>query len=143
MGLVLSSGLVLWQVGGRLVLRPREVGRGGVQALGGRGGGGLEGGRGYGRGGEGGGEEGGRGRARVVALVSNQALLAVDLEVLPEGGGVGVRLVAPAHVAVVRLVRRVNVHVLLPIARVGEPAITALHFALERFLAYKQKMTIS
>ena len=36
-------------------------------------------------------------------------LLAVDLHVLPEAGGVGVRLVAAPHLAVVRLVRGVDV----------------------------------
>ena len=36
-------------------------------------------------------------------------LLAVDLHVLPQAGGVGVRLVAASHLAVVRLVRGVDV----------------------------------
>ena len=36
-------------------------------------------------------------------------LLPVDLHVLPEAGGVGVRLVAAPHLAVVRFVRGVDV----------------------------------
>ncbi|MFN9910295.1 MAG: hypothetical protein ACK56F_29985, partial [bacterium] len=71
-----------------------------------------------------------------------QALLTMDLEVFPEGGGVGVGLVAPAHPAVVGLVRGVDVHVLLTIAGVGEATIAALDLALERFLACGQEKEI-
>ena len=53
-----------------------------------------------------------------------------------------VGLVAPSHSAVVRLVRRVDVHVLLAVGRVGEPAVAALDLALERFLSYKQKQDV-
>ena len=56
---------------------------------------------------------------------------------LPQGGGVGVRLVAAPRGAVVRLVRGVHVHVLLSVARVGKPAVTALDLALKRFFAWK------
>ena len=75
------------------------------------------------------------GRRVVAQLGEAGSLHLVALEVLPEGGGVGVRFVAAPHRAVVRLVCRVHVHVLLPVARVGEPAVTALDLALERFLA--------
>ena len=54
---------------------------------------------------------------------------------LPEAGGVGVGLVAAPHSAVVRLVRGVNVHVLLTITRVGKSAITTLHLALKRLFS--------
>ena len=46
-----------------------------------------------------------------------------------------VGLVAPSHPAEVRLVGGVDVHVLLPIARVGKTSVTALDLALEWFLA--------
>jgi len=62
---------------------------------------------------------------------------AVGLQVLSQGGGVGVGLVAAACGAVERLVRGVDVHVLLTIAGVGEATIAALHLALERFLAWR------
>ena len=55
---------------------------------------------------------------------------------LPEGGGVGVGLVAPSYPAGVRLVGGVDMHVLLPVARVGEPSVTAFYLALERFLTW-------
>ena len=53
----------------------------------------------------------------------------------PERGGVGVGLVTAPDGAVVGLVRGVDMHVLLPVARVGEPSVTARNLALERFLA--------
>ena len=73
----------------------------------------------------------------VIALVTKQthSVLAVDFEMFPQGGGVGVGLVAASHPAGVRLVRGVDMHVLLPVARVGEPSVTALNLALEWFLA--------
>ena len=46
-----------------------------------------------------------------------------------------VGLVTSACTAVVRFVRRVHVHVLLAVARVGETAIAPGDFTLERFLA--------
>ncbi len=48
----------------------------------------------------------------------------------------GVGLVAASRGAVVGLVRGVDVHVLFPIAGVGEATIAALDLALERFLAW-------
>ena len=78
-----------------------------------------------------------RGSLGVFALVAEEAqsVLAVNLEVFPQRGGVGVGLVAASHPAGVRFVRGVDMHVLLPVARVGEPSITALNLALEWFLA--------
>lgn len=40
-----------------------------------------------------------------------------------------------AHLAEVRLVRRVNVHVFLSVAAVCEPSVAALELALERLLS--------
>ena len=60
---------------------------------------------------------------------------AVRLQVLPQGGGVGVGLVTAAHPAGVGLVGGVDVHVLLPVARVGEPPVAAFNLALKRLLA--------
>ena len=48
---------------------------------------------------------------------------------------VGVRLVAAADLAVVRLVRRVHVRVLLAVRTVGEAPVAAVELALERLLA--------
>ena len=59
----------------------------------------------------------------------------MNLEVLPEGGGVGVRLVAAIHLTVVGLVRGVHVHVFLPVAGVGKPTVTSFNLTLKRFLA--------
>ena len=84
-----------------------------------------------------GGGAGGRGAAAhiLVTVVHGQRLLAVDLEVLPQAGGVGVGLVAATHSAGVGLVRGVDVHVLLPVAGVGEPPVAAVNLALEGLLA--------
>ena len=81
-------------------------------------------------------ERGRGGAGGVLALVSKEplGLLAVDLEVFPEGGGMCVGLVAASDPAVVRLVGGVHVHVLLPVAGVGEPPVAALDLALKRFL---------
>ena len=57
----------------------------------------------------------------------------------PQRGGMGVGLVAAAHPTVVGLVSGVDMHVLLPVAGVGEPSVTALYFALERFLTWNNK----
>ena len=59
----------------------------------------------------------------------------MDLEVLPQGGRVGVRLVAPPHPAGERLLCGVDVHVLLTVARVGEAPVAAVDLALKRLLA--------
>ena len=53
---------------------------------------------------------------------------------LPEARGVGVGLVTAPDVTVVRLVRGVDVHVLLTIAGVGESSVTSLYLALKRLL---------
>ena len=57
---------------------------------------------------------------------------AVRLQMLPEGGGVGVGLVAAPGRTVERLVRCVHMHVFLTIAGVGEATITALDLTLKR-----------
>ena len=61
-------------------------------------------------------------------------VLAVHLHVLPQAGRVGVGLVAAPDVAVVRLVRGVDVHVLLTIAGVGESSVASLDLAFKRLL---------
>ena len=78
----------------------------------------------------------GRGGSSLITLVTQHlAFRRVNLLMFPQRGGVGVGLVAASHPAVVRLVRGVDMHVLLPVARVGEPSVTALNLALEWFLA--------
>lgn len=57
----------------------------------------------------------------------------------PERAGVCVGLVA--HFADVWLVRRVHMHVLFPVAAVGEASVTAIKFALKRLLTCKFKYT--
>ena len=74
-----------------------------------------------------------------VEAVHSDGVLAVDLEMLPQRGGVGVGLVTAPDTAVVRLVGGVDVHVLLPVAGVGEPPVAALNLALERFLTLKKR----
>lgn len=44
-----------------------------------------------------------------------------------------------AHFADVWLVRRVHVHVLFPVATVGESSVAAIEFTLERFLPCQKK----
>ena len=80
----------------------------------------------------------GRGGHLLVAVVHGQRVLPVDLQVLPQGGGVGVRLVAAPRGAVVRLLRGVHVHVLLSVARVGEPAVATMDLALEALLTWNK-----
>ena len=52
----------------------------------------------------------------------------------PQRGGMSVGLVTAPDGAVVRLVGGVDVHVLLPVAGVGEPPVAALNLALEWLL---------
>ena len=76
-------------------------------------------------------------RSGVVAVESihSDGVLAVNLEMLPQRGGMSVGLVTAPDTAVVRLVGGVDVHVLLPVAGVGEPPVTARNLTLEGFLA--------
>lgn len=76
---------------------------------------------------------GGGGRGRLAGAAT------VDLHVFPEGGGVGVALVAPPHLAVVGLVRGVDVRVFLAVGAVGEPSVAAVVFAFEGFFSWKNK----
>lgn len=64
--------------------------------------------------------------------------LAVHFHVFPQRARVCVGFVTAAHFAVVRLVAGVDVRVLLPVAAVGEFSVTAVKFALERFLSLKK-----
>ena len=59
------------------------------------------------------------------------------LHVFPERAGVGVGLVA--HFADVWLVRCVDVHVLFPVAAVGEASVTAIELTLKRLLTCKNQ----
>ena len=63
----------------------------------------------------------------------------MHLKMLPEAGGVSVGLVTAPDGAVVGLVGGVNMHVLLPVARVGEPPVTAGNLALKWFLAWNKR----
>ena len=81
--------------------------------------------------------------ARLLALLvavitvvagTHDGVLAVDLHVFPQGGGVGVGLVTAPRPAVVRLVRGVDVHVLLTIAGVGESSVASLDLAFKGLL---------
>ena len=76
-------------------------------------------------------------RSGVVAVeaVHSDGVLAVDLEMLPERGGVGVGLVTAPDSAVVRLVGGVDVHVLLTIARVGKSSVASLYLAFKRLFS--------
>ena len=70
----------------------------------------------------------------LVTVVHCKSILAVDLQVLSQRGRVGVGLVAAPHPARVRLVCGVDVHVLLPVAGVGETSVAARNFTLEWLL---------
>lgn len=61
------------------------------------------------------------------------------LHMFPERAGVRVGLVA--HFADVWLVGRVHMHVLFPVAAVGEASVTAIKFALKRLLTCRIKHT--
>ena len=80
-------------------------------------------------------------RSGVVAVesVHSDGVLAVNLEMLPQGGGMSVGLVTAPDTAVVRLVGGVDVHVLLPVAGVCEPPVASLNLALERVLSWKER----
>lgn len=110
------------QVGGGL------RGRGGLSV--GAGGGGLPAGV------RGGGHQGGRGG--LVAGAGRRGF-AVHFHVFSQGAGVGVRLVAASHFAVVGLVAGVDMRVLLPVAAVGEAPVTALEFTFERLLPCRRQ----
>ena len=70
----------------------------------------------------------------LLAVEVTDGVLAVDLHVFPERGGVGVGLVTAPDLAVVRLVAGVDVRVLLSITGVGEPSVAAIKLTFERFL---------
>ena len=57
----------------------------------------------------------------------------------PQRGGMSVGLVTAPDGAVVRLVGGVDVHVLLPVAGVGEPPVAALNLALEGLLTLRKR----
>lgn len=96
----------------------------------------LRGGAGSGGGGSRLNLHGGGGGVGVVAVVGRgHALLPVYLKVLPERGRMGVGFITSPDITVVRFVGCMNVHVLLSITGVGEPAVTSLDLALKRFLA--------
>lgn len=61
------------------------------------------------------------------------SLILVNLHVFSQGAGVCVGLVA--EFAQIWLVRRVNVHVLLPVTAVGEASVAAFEFTQERFFS--------
>ena len=74
-------------------------------------------------------------RVRVVVEAHlDESILAMDLQVLSQRGRVSVGLVAAPHPAREGLLSGVDVHVLLPVAGVGETPITALNLALKRLL---------
>ena len=58
---------------------------------------------------------------------------------LAQGAGMGVALVAAVVPAAVRLVRRVDVHVLFPVGRVGELTVTTVVLAFEGFFTCKKQ----
>ena len=83
----------------------------------------------------------GRGCPSVITLIAQHLpFRRVDLLMFPQRGGVSVGLVAAPDGAVVGLVSGVDMHVLLPVARVGEPSVTAFNLALERFLTWKKRI---
>jgi len=57
----------------------------------------------------------------------------MDLQVFPQRRGVSVGFVTTFDSAVVRLVCCVDVHVLLPVAGVGESSVTSFDFAFKWF----------
>lgn len=67
--------------------------------------------------------------------------LAVDLHVLPQGAGVRVGLVTAADLAVVGLIRGVDVGMLLAVAAVGELPLAAVELALEGLLPCEDTAT--
>ena len=82
----------------------------------------------------------GRGGSSVITLVTQHlAFCRVNLLMFPQRGGMSVGLVAAPDSAVVRLVSGVDMHVLLPVAGVGEPSVTALYLALEWFLTWNKR----
>ena len=76
---------------------------------------------------------GGDGAGVVAVIPHSQGFLAMDLQVFPQGRRMCVRFITTSDSAVVRLVRGVHVHVLLPVAGVGEPSVAAVNLTLERF----------
>ena len=82
----------------------------------------------------------GRGSSSLITLVTQHlAFCRVNLLMFPQRGGVSVGLVAAPDSAVVGLVSGVDMHVLLPVAGVGEPPVAALDLALKRLLTCQWK----
>lgn len=61
----------------------------------------------------------------------------MDFHVFAQRRGMSVRLVAAIHLAVIWLVRSVDVRVLLAVRGVGEAPVAALELTFKRFLACK------
>ena len=57
----------------------------------------------------------------------------MDLKMFPERRRMCVGFITTSDSAVVWLVRGVHVHVLLPVAGVGEPSVAPVNLTLERF----------
>ena len=70
----------------------------------------------------------------VVEAHLDESILPVDLQVFSQRGRVSVGLVAAAHPAREGLLSGVDVHVLLPVAGVGEAPIAAVDLALKWLL---------
>lgn len=62
----------------------------------------------------------------------------MHFHVLPQRARVRVGFVAAAHLTVVRLVARVDVRVLLPVAAVGKFSVTAVELTLERLFTWNK-----
>lgn len=59
------------------------------------------------------------------------------LHVFAQGAGVGIGLVA--HLAKIRFVTRVHVHMLLTVATIGKASVAALELALEGLLPWRER----
>ena len=70
----------------------------------------------------------------VIEAHLDESILPVDLQVFSQRGWVSVGLVAPPHPAREGLLSGVDVHVLLPVAGVGEAPIAAVDLALKWLL---------
>ena len=85
-----------------------------------------------------------RGGSAVITVVPHQSnsVLAMDLEMFPQRGRMGVGLITTPDSACVRFVCGVDMHVLLPVAGVGKPSVTPLHLTFKWLLTCKQENSL-
>ena len=76
-----------------------------------------------------------RSSSRIIAIISNQSIFTMDLQMLTERGRVGVGFITSPDITIVGFIRGMNMHMFLSITGVGKSSVTTFNLTLKRFLA--------